>query len=169
MAIPTSIKTLLSGDVVEWARIEIVSFLGPDRSVTQEGLKRYRVSNRRYRTRRFGDEKGSPKPEFETDDDPRYFISRLFVQEAFLKEENTQAGTEKEPKRSQKKEPKKGAEKKLDVLRRMEENPMITQVKLMEEFNLTREQVQKLIKDLREDGLIERQGSNRSGKWVVKK
>ena len=65
--------------------------------------------------------------------------------------------------------PKKGAEKKLDVLRRMEENPMITQVKLMEEFNLTRKQVQKLIKDLREDGLIERQGSNRSGKWVVKK
>ena len=57
----------------------------------------------------------------------------------------------------------------MDVLRRMEENPMITQVKLMEEFNLTRKQVQKLIKDLREDGLIERQGSNRSGKWVVKK
>ena len=68
-----------------------------------------------------------------------------------------------------KKEPKKGAEKKLDVLRRMEENPMITQVKLMEEFNLTRKQVQKLIKDLREDGLVERKGSNRSGKWVVKK
>ena len=46
---------------------------------------------------------------------------------------------------------------------------MITQVKLMEEFSLTRKQVQKLIKDLREDGLVERQGSNRSGKWVVKK
>ena len=190
MAIPTSIKTLLSGDVVEWARIEIVSFLGPDRSVTQEGLKRYRVSNRRYRNRRIGDilkelhltegrntgfgkilraleENGSPKPEFETDDDHSYFISRLFVQEAFLKEENTQAGTEKELKRSQKKEPKKGAEKKLDVLRRMEENPMITQVKLMEEFDLTRKQVQKLIKDLREDGLVERKGSNRSGKWFV--
>ena len=67
------------------------------------------------------------------------------------------------------KEPKKGAEKKLDVLRRLEENPMITQVKLMEEFDLTRKQVQKLIKDLREDGLVERKGSNRSGKWVVKK
>ena len=53
-------------------------------------------------------------------------------------------------------------EKKLDVLRRMEENPMITQVKLMEEFDLTRKQVQKLIKDLREDGLVERKGSNRS-------
>ena len=46
---------------------------------------------------------------------------------------------------------------------------MITQVKLMEEFDLTRKQVQKLIKDLREDGLVERKGSNRSGKWVVNK
>ena len=115
---------------VEKEMIEIVSFPGPDCSVTQEGLKRYRVSNRRYRNRRIGDilkelhltegrntgfgkilraleENGSPKPEFETDDDHSYFISRLFVQEAFLKEENTQAGTEKEPKRSQKKEPKK--------------------------------------------------------------
>ena len=91
------------------------------------------------------------------------------MQEAFLKEENTQAGTEKEPKRSQKKEPKKGAERKLDILQRMEENPSITQVKLMEEFNLTRKQVQKIIKDLREDKLVERQGSNRSGTWIVKR
>lgn len=40
---------------VENDRIEIVSFLGPDRSVTIEGLKSYRVSNRRYRNRRIGD------------------------------------------------------------------------------------------------------------------
>jgi ATP-dependent DNA helicase RecG len=51
----------------------------------------------------------------------------------------------------------------------MEENPSITQVKLMEEFNLTRKQVQKIIKDLREDKLVERQGSNRSGTWIVKR
>lgn len=80
--------------------IEIVSFPGPDRSVTQEGLKRYKVSNRRYRNRRIGDilkelhltegrntgfgkilsaleENGSPKPEFETDEGHNYFITRL--------------------------------------------------------------------------------------------
>ncbi|WP_455953692.1 hypothetical protein [Blautia sp.] len=28
---------------------------------------------------------------------------------------------------------------------------------------------QKIIKDMREDKLVERQGSNRSGKWIVKK
>ena len=93
---------------VENDRIEIVSFPGPDRSVTIEGLKSYRVSNRRYRNRRIGDflkelrltegrntgfkkildaleANGSPKPEFETDEDRSYFITRLFVHEAFVK------------------------------------------------------------------------------------
>ena len=180
---------------IEKDMIEIVSFPGPDRSVTQEGLKRYKVSNRRYRNRRIGDilkelhltegrntgfgkilraleANGSQKPEFETDEDHSYFISRLFVHEAFLKEEKSecnQKGAEKEPKRSQKKEPKKGAERNLDILQKLEENPEITQVKLMEEFDLSRKQIQKIIKDLREEGLVERQGSNRSGKWIVKK
>lgn len=36
---------------VEPDRIEIVSYPGPDCSVTQEGLKNYRVSNRKYRNR----------------------------------------------------------------------------------------------------------------------
>ena len=180
---------------VEKDMIEIVSFPGPDRSVTQEGLKRYKVSNRRYRNRRIGDilkelhltegrntgfgkilraleVNGSPKPEFETDEDHSYFISRLFVHEAFLKDEDSernQKGAEKEPKRSRKKEPKKGAERKLDILQKLEENPEITQVKLMEAFDLSRKQIQKIIKDLREEGLVERQGSNRNGRWVVKK
>ena len=93
---------------VENDRIEIVSFPGPDRSVTIEGLKSYRVSNRRYRNRRIGDflkelhltegrntgfkkildaleANGSPKPEFETDEDRSYFITRLFIHEAFVK------------------------------------------------------------------------------------
>ncbi len=98
---------------IERDRIEIVSFPGPDRSITQEGLKNYCVSNRRYRNRRIGDflkelrltegrntgfkkilnaleVNGSPKPEFETDDDHSYFISRLFVHEAFLEDANKQ-------------------------------------------------------------------------------
>ena len=96
---------------VENDRIEIVSFPGPDRSVTIEGLKSYRVSNRRYRNRRIGDflkelhltegrktgfkkildaleANGSPKPEFETDEDRSYFITRLFIHEAFTKNAN---------------------------------------------------------------------------------
>ena len=91
---------------IENDRIEIVSFPGPDRSVTIEGLKNYRVSNRRYRNRRIGDflkelrltegrntgfkkildsleANGSPKPEFETDNERSYFITRLFIHPSF--------------------------------------------------------------------------------------
>ena len=112
---------------VENDRIEILSFPGPDRSVTIEGLKTYRVSNRRYRNRRIGDflkelhltegrntgfkkildaleANGSPKPEFETDEARTYFISRFYIHEGFKNELTIAA--EKEPKRSQ-----KGAEK----------------------------------------------------------
>lgn len=106
---------------VENDRIEIVSFPGPDRSVTIEGLKSFRVSNRRYRNRRIGDflkelhltegrntgfkkildaleANGSPKPEFETNEDRSYFITRLFIHEKFVE------GANEELKRSRKKE-----------------------------------------------------------------
>ena len=254
---------------VEKNMIEIVSFPGPDRSVTQEGLKRYKVSNRRYRNRRIGDilkelhltegrntgfgkilsaleENGSPKPEFETDEGHNYFITRLFIHKAFMKQESKgakiglkgagiekkgaevdakgakaepkgakaepkgaevdakgakvgQKGAEVEPKGTEvglkgaevkakgaKVEPKgaeikekgvkvdakgakKGTERRLEILNRMRENPFVTQVKLMEEFNLSRKQIQNIIQYLRLNGLVEREGSNRSGKWIVKK
>ena len=205
---------------VEKNMIEIVSFPGPDRSVTQEGLKRYKVSNRRYRNRRIGDilkelhltegrntgfgkilsaleENGSPKPEFETDEGHNYFITRLFIHEAFMKQESKGAkiglkgaevdakGAKAEPKGA-KGEPKgaeieekgvkvdakgakKGTERRLEILNRMRENPFVTQVKLMEEFNLSRKQIQNIIQYLRQNGMVDREGSNRSGKWIVKK
>ncbi len=305
--------------------IEIVSFPGPDRSVTQEGLKRYKVSNRRYRNRRIGDilkelhltegrntgfgkilsaleENGSPKPEFETDEGHNYFITRLFIHKAFMKQGQKgakvdqkgaevdpkgakvdQKGAEVDPKGAKveskgaevdqkgaeveskgakvgqkgakvgqkgakvdqkgakvdqkgakvdqkgaeveskgakvdqkgaeveskgakvgqkgseveskgakvgqkgaeveskgakvgqkgaevdSKGAKKGTERSLEILNRMRENPFVTQVKLMEEFNLSRKQIQKIIQYLRLNGLVEREGSNRSGKWIVKK
>ena len=145
---------------IEADRIEIVSFPGPDRSVTIEGLKSYRVSNRRYRNRRIGDflkelhltegrntgfkkildaleANGSPKPEFETDDARTYFITRLFIHEKFLNEElkESQKGAEKEP--------KKGAERKKAILELLAKNPTMTQAQLMEQMELTRKQVQK--------------------------
>lgn len=64
---------------------------------------------------------------------------------------------------------KKGTERRLEILNRMRENPFVTQVKLMEEFNLPRKQIQNIIQYLRLNGLVEREGSNRSGKWIVKK
>lgn len=98
---------------VEKDMIEIISHPGPDRSVTLEGLRTFKVRSRRYRNRRIGEflkelhltegrntgfkkildalkQNGSPLPEFETDDNHDYFITRLFVREGFYdyQEEN---------------------------------------------------------------------------------
>ena len=64
---------------------------------------------------------------------------------------------------------KKGTERSLEILNRMRENPFVTQVKLMEEFNLSRKQIQNIIQYLCQNGMVDREGSNRSGKWIVKK
>ena len=76
----------------------------------------------------------------------------------------SQKGAKKEPKRSQ-----KGAERKEEIIAILAENPKVTQIKLMEMLELSRKQVQKEIKELQEQGVLVREGSNRGGKWIVKK
>lgn len=106
---------------------------------------------------------GSPKPEFETDEDRSYFITRLFIHEKFA------SVSDREPKRSQKKEPKKGAERKQVMLAILAENPMMPQTQLMDDMNLTRKQVQKDMKELQEEGVLVREGTNRSGRYYERK
>lgn len=45
---------------------------------------------------------------------------------------------------------------------------MMTQTQLMDEMNLTRKQVQKDMKELQEEGVLVRKGTNRSRRWMVK-
>ena len=74
-------------------------------------------------------------------------------------------GAEKEPKRSR----KKGAERKQVILELLFENPTMTQTDLIDKLGLTRKQIQTDIKDLKNEGILERKGSNRNGYWIVNK
>lgn len=65
------------------------------------------------------------------------------------------------------KEPIKGAERKQAILRLVSQNPTITQSQIMEQMNLTRKQVQKDMKELQDEGVLVREGKNRSGYWLV--
>lgn len=183
---------------IERDRIEIVSFPGPDRSVTQEGLKNYRVSNRRYRNRRIGDflkelhltegrntgfkkilnaleANGSPKPEFETDDDHSYFISRLFVHEGFLEEENEKervltTSMKKVPNFNQNNErslskvlsgvlSKKDYSKVEKLIAYIEENGAITRKEAENICNKSSATVRRYLKKIVDSGYVEMQGS----------
>lgn len=93
---------------VEPDRMIIVSHPGADRSISQEGLREYRVFSRRYRNRRIGEllkemhltegrntgfrkirnalrNNGSPEPLFETDDERTYFAATLFYHPDFAR------------------------------------------------------------------------------------
>ena len=45
----------------------------------------------------------------------------------------------------------------------------MTQTELTEELELTRKQIQTDIKELRNEGILERKGSNRNGYWIIKR
>ena len=169
---------------VEKDMIEIVSHPGPDRSVTLEGLRNFKVRSRRYRNRRIGEflkelhltegrntgfrkilealeKNGSPLPEFETDEAHDYFITRLFVREGFYSFQVEDSGS------TTGKTTGNATGKKL--LRIIQENPSITMKQLAGIVGLTEEGVRYHIKKMREAGILEREGSARAGRWIVKK
>ncbi|MBQ6503968.1 MAG: putative DNA binding domain-containing protein [Flexilinea sp.] len=54
------------------------------------------------------------------------------------------------------------------ILLLLKENPSLTQVELSEMMNISRRSVQMLMKDLIDEGVIERIGSKKIGTWIVK-
>ncbi len=167
---------------VEKGMIEIISHPGPDRSVTLEGLRTFKVRSRRYRNRRIGEflkelhltegrntgfkkildalkKNGSPLPEFETDEAHDYFITRLFVREGFY---NYQGSTTEET------TPETTLETTREkLIRVIIENPTATTNELAEKTGLTKDGVKYHLKKLRNDGILTREGSTKRGKWVI--
>lgn len=180
---------------IENDRIEIVSFPGPDRSVTIEGLKNYRVSNRRYRNRRIGDflkelhltegrntgfkkildaleANGSPKPEFETDEAHSYFISRLFIHPGFLKEKNestpsTPNSTPNSTPLFDLPEELQGLGLREQILVLIKSDPVITKRKMTEILGVSMYRLKKEISAMSKEHIAEFVGFSRNGKWVV--
>ncbi len=171
---------------VENDKIEIISHPGPDRSVTIEGLKNFKVTNRRYRNRRIGDflkelhltegrntgfkkilnaleKNGSPKPEFETDDEHSYFISRFFVREDFYNKSDSLTETV-EKQESDQKSNQKSNQKIIELIK---QNSKITINELMERTGLSESGVKKIIRNLKSNNIIRRVGADKGGYWEV--
>lgn len=178
---------------VEADRIEILSFPGPDRSVTREGLKTYRVTNRRYRNRRIGEflkelhltegrntgfrkilnaleRNGSPMPEFETDEEHSYFITRFFIREGFDINTNADAnGTNVTNLGTNGTNQKMNELAEQKVLLLLQDNGKITQKMIEERAGIPLRTVKRIMSELQKQGRILRIGSSRSGEWHVQK
>ena len=166
---------------VEKGMIEIISHPGPDRSVTLEGLRTFKVRSRRYRNRRIGEflkelhltegrntgfkkildalkKNGSPLPEFETDESHDYFITRLFVREGFYDYSNHDANDANHD--------ANGVQIGERILGLLRENPRMTQAKLADEIGVSRATIQRAMKEMVDSNQIVRIGSTR-GYWKI--
>jgi ATP-dependent DNA helicase RecG len=108
-------------------KMEITSLPGPDRTITDDDLKNYRLVSRRYRNRRIGDflkelklvegrntgiptilkalrDNSSPMPTFETDEERTYFTVVFFIQKEFVVKQIEQTDVSGAKKRRSKQE-----------------------------------------------------------------
>lgn len=170
---------------IEPDRISILSYSGPDRSITQEAIKQAKsLRSRRYKNRRLGDflkelgltegratgiptiqasleANGSPRAKIETDDDRTYFLIDIPCHPAFKGEplmvEGDANGYTTELKDTLK-----------DVYIAIKENPSQTLAQIANMLGISERAIKSRIKELKEEGVIQRKG-RRYGYWVILK
>lgn len=173
---------------VEPDRIIIVSHPGADRSISAEGLREFKAYSRRYRNRRIGEflkemhltegrntgfrkirnalrNNGSPEPLFETDEERTYFSTTLYIHPDFhlaYANDGQNDGVNE------------GVNDGLNnneraVLITVTENPTITTGKIAKIVGVSVSTVERAIRKLKAMGIIQRDGSDKKGSWIVKK
>jgi len=164
-------------------RISILSFPGPDRSITDNDMREFRFLSRRYRNRRIGDflkeldmtegrgtgipkilraiqVNSSPLPKLITDKDRTYFLSEFPIHSSFTQQQSTSENFGIL---------RKTSEKKFNqTLMLMKETPTLTIAKIAETLNISNRAVEMQIHYLKKEGLLKRVGSRRNGRWEVR-
>ena len=171
---------------IEPDRIIIVSHPGADRSISQEGLREYRVYSRRYRNRRIGEflkemrltegrntgfrkirnalrNNGSPEPLFETDEARTYFATTIFIQPDF-KAKMTGGSVNDSVNDSVNQELSKNEKVVLELIR---SDPELSAKRMAAWLKVSESTVRRTIKKLKEKDIIQRVGSDKSGVWVI--
>lgn len=175
---------------VETDRIIIVSHPGADRSISAQGLREFRVYNRRYRNRRIGEflkemhltegrntglrkirnallNNGSPEPLFETDEDRTYFATTLYIHPDFNCLPNDEAINEVINEAIN--EAIELTENEKRVLEYVRLNPSAKILEVAQVLSLNKSSVDRIVKQLKEKCVLERQGPNRKRIWVILK
>lgn len=169
-------------------KIEILSYPGADRSISIEGLRTYRAISRRYRNRRVGDflkelhltegrntgmakilramrRNGSPDPLFETDEERLYFLTTLPVHKGFAPREAASSAPAR-PADEDTGSLLAGKEALLDFF---EQHPTATLAQAAGELGVASSSVSRYVAELKRDGRLRREGSPRTGRWVIER
>ena len=169
-------------------RIEILSHPGADRSITDEGLRNYKVFNRRYRNRRIGEflkemhltegrntgfrkiinalkYNGSPAPIFYTDPNRLSFSTTILIHQDFIAQNDINEGIN---------DANEGINESLTInevllIKILIKHPNVSVSHIAEETELSKTTIERTIKSLKNKIVIERVGSRKNGKWIILK
>jgi ATP-dependent DNA helicase RecG len=167
-------------------KIEIISYPGPDRSISLPDINRGKLVARRYRNRRIGEffkelrftegrctgipkiidsmkANGSPKPVFSTDKDRSYFQVTLPNQPIALREEMKKVRGKKFGVKV------RGKSSGIKILELIEGNNYITVNEIAEIIGLTSRAVEKQLARLTAEGYIKKSGPDRKTKREILK
>ena len=143
MAVPANIKTLLSGNVVEWTRKDM--HLTEGRNTGFRKIRNALHNN------------GSPEPLFETDEERTYFSTTLYVHPDFEKSKTiTRDGNDGL------------TEMELVVFSKIKNFPRLSVQRIADRIGVSKPTVERAQRKLKEKGFIQRQGSTR-GSWILLK
>lgn len=163
--------------------VEIINYGGPDRSIRMEDIRSGKIRNRRYRNSRIGDFlkeieltegkgtgiptikkemklNGSPEPTFETDEERSYFIVTLPVHEAFRQDEPIN-----EPINETINETIKA--KLILIVNLIHEKEIIRSPEIISKLQVSRAQVHRYLKILKDAGIIDYIGSLKKGGYQL--
>ena len=165
-------------------RIHIVSYPGPDRSISEESIENKNIIARKYRNRRIGEflkelkltegrntgipkikralkNNGSKEPVFETNETRDYFITTIFMHDGFESENKNEVINEVINVVINFNENEK------KIINLIKNNKYITKKELEKKTRLSKATVDRLISKLKEKGAIERVGANKNGYWKI--
>jgi ATP-dependent DNA helicase RecG len=165
--------------------IRIISYPGIDRSIPASVIEKgERFKTRMYRNRRLGEflkeldltegrctgiptiqeeleKNGSPRAIFETDDDRRAVCVTIPIQPEYLNEMGSTQTTQTTQTVL--------SESENQILDLIKSDSAISQAKIAQALNMNLNTVKYYTKALVKKGVLERNGNNRSGEWVIVK
>ena len=176
MKLPTSIENILNENIVE-NRIHIVSYPGPDRSISEKSIEDKNMIARKYRNRRIGEflkelkltegrntgipkikralkNNGSKVPEFETNETRDYFITTIFMHEGF---ENKILNKMKTSNKTSDK-----------ILNYLKQNEFITTTIASELLGLSVQRARAILGKMAKEEIIIAEGANKNRKYILK-
>lgn len=172
-------------------RIEILSHPGADRSISIEGLKNYRATSRRYRNRRIGEflkelhltegrntgfqkiiralkANGSPMPIFETDEERTFFLTTFPIHPDFTGSNDLSH----DPVNDLVNDPENVINltpSEHKVLAEIKNNAGASYSQIASSLNISESTVKRAIQSLKKKEVICREGSDKTGKWIILK